>query len=107
MVTPLAGVWIEMFTSLTPAASCSWSLPLRECGLKFNEEICPASAASVTPLAGVWIEIEAPGRSRKGKYVTPLAGVWIEMRRCCSAIRRGCVTPLAGVWIEIPVCDVV
>ena len=59
VVTPLAGVWIEIL----PAASVS------------NQH-------SVTPLAGVWIEIAPYIISPPAAIVTPLAGVWIEMRKC-------------------------
>ena len=56
-VTPLAGVWIEIYHG-------------------WRQSLC----SSVTPLAGVWIEILndfycVPGHVN----VTPLAGVWIEM----------------------------
>ena len=33
------------------------SLPVRECGLKYEEGTAPGSNYSVTPRAGVWIEI--------------------------------------------------
>ena len=36
MVTPLAGVWIEMFMGFAAGLEIT-SLPLRECGLKFCE----------------------------------------------------------------------
>jgi len=57
LVTPLAGVWIE---------------------IAFAPLIC--LKAIVTPLAGVWIEIlgEQPFY-KKAATVTPLAGVWIEI----------------------------
>ena len=56
LVTPLAGVWIEIASNV-------------------KEEI----KMEVPPLAGVWIEIMRP-KSRSGcPQVTPLAGVWIEM----------------------------
>ena len=78
MVTPFAGVWIEMnavkeytaFTSVTPFAGV-WiemydpelltnipsSLPSRECGLKCVTHHPSSAWTFVTPFAGVWIEI--------------------------------------------------
>ena len=35
-VTPLAGVWIEIFDHTHNQKNWSTSLPLRECGLKFQ-----------------------------------------------------------------------
>ena len=55
-VTPLAGVWIEIYTAHV------------ESGKVF-----------VTPLAGVWIEISMPTQDDTKDTVTPLAGVWIEI----------------------------
>ena len=57
MVTPLAGVWIEM--SIPPTLRLGLS--------------------NVTPLAGVWIEIICSELINSHISVTPLAGVWIEM----------------------------
>ena len=56
MVTPLAGVWIEMQ---------SWDLLFLQ--------------STVTPLAGVWIEIDPIIFFPIASIVTPLAGVWIEI----------------------------
>ena len=56
LVTPLAGVWIE--------------ISIRS-GKRSN--------LSVTPLAGVWIEIIHISWISADVPVTPLAGVWIEM----------------------------
>ena len=58
VVTPLAGVWIEI-----------------RIGAKLLK------LKHVTPLAGVWIEISAPIINDVLPIVTPLAGVWIEMKR--------------------------
>ncbi len=75
MVTPLAGVWIEIWPQLIH--------PL---------------ALPVTPLAGVWIEIFEPDRMMLNLKVTPLAGVWIEiydeMNRFLSGI---CHSPCGSV----------
>ena len=57
-VTPLAGVWIEMF-QFSSIFLCSFH---------------------VTPLAGVWIEIMPDYDECVSIIVTPLAGVWIEIR---------------------------
>ncbi len=57
VVTPLAGVWIEISKS-SESSSSSSSLPLRECGLKFMLVVSFIQMVHVTPLAGVWIEIK-------------------------------------------------
>ncbi len=101
LVTPLAGVWIEI---QNPTA-CLWqenvSLPSRECGLKFSCDHRQDGLCIVTPLAGVWIEIAVTFYHALHNAVTPLAGVWIEIvpKACFAAAFT--VTPLAGVWIEI------
>ena len=56
IVTPFAGVWIEMPT--TP--------PTR-------------GTSTVTPFAGVWIEILFHLQLFSHSLVTPFAGVWIEI----------------------------
>ena len=66
MVTPRAGVWIEIDGTNTPQ-------------MDFN----------VTPRAGVWIEINM-GVNATHKYtVTPRAGVWIEMVRISGTDESG------------------
>ena len=55
-VTPYAGVWIEIYSSLS-VITISLSLPTRECGLKFITGASEAYEEGVTPYAGVWIEI--------------------------------------------------
>ena len=55
-VTPFAGVWIEI-TLIATSVMRLPSLPSRECGLKCH---CPDDVIKhlhVTPFAGVWIEI--------------------------------------------------
>ena len=56
VVTPFAGVWIEMMQYPLKQA-CSPSLPSRECGLKLIQSSLIDSPSTVTPFAGVWIEI--------------------------------------------------
>ena len=56
MVTPYAGVWIEITSSKTEVTK-----------------------VSVTPYAGVWIEIMIIQKHILGVFVTPYAGVWIEI----------------------------
>ena len=66
MVTPYAGVWIEIFVPL------------------FTVVITP-----VTPYAGVWIEIGQRNRILYILPVTPYAGVWIEIQeRCLHKARK-------------------
>ena len=55
------------------------SLPLWECGLKFNERAKTAVEIKVTPLVGVWIEISLACNCDMPVSVTPLVGVWIEI----------------------------
>ena len=57
IVTPLVGVWIEIFA--------------------FGFE---KALDAVTPLVGVWIEIRPTGLINTKKGVTPLVGVWIEIK---------------------------
>ncbi len=78
-VTPLAGVWIEIFREVGVAAFGIASLPLRECGLKLHCKVNQGWKGKVTPLAGVWIEINAFCAACFSRMVTPLAGVWIEI----------------------------
>ena len=64
-VTPLAGVWIEIWmASQNPLSRL------------------------VTPLAGVWIEIMRFSVLVGMSLVTPLAGVWIEIAEKCGEIFR-------------------
>ena len=55
-VTPLAGVWIEIDLKIVDTETFT-SLPLRECGLKYEIRYSGLHGNRVTPLAGVWIEI--------------------------------------------------
>ena len=56
LVTPLAGVWVEIEISSTKG-----------------------KILKVTPLAGVWVEIVCSDIYRRHPRVTPLAGVWVEI----------------------------
>ena len=55
-VTPHAGVWIEILQPEN-VILLSGSLPMRECGLKYNRSDRRIKVPHVTPHAGVWIEI--------------------------------------------------
>ena len=55
-VTPRAGVWIEIAAG-EGSERPPGSLPVRECGLKFEKVVFEAVRPRVTPRAGVWIEI--------------------------------------------------
>ena len=55
-VTPLVGVWIEIIR-LKRFICCVKSLPLWECGLKYEYQKYLYHLRIVTPLVGVWIEI--------------------------------------------------
>ena len=77
------------------------SLPVRECGLKYQNYCDRCGQKLVTPCAGVWIEILAVKNVRYLWKVTPCAGVWIEIAWRSQPPNRQIVTPCAGVWIEI------
>ena len=102
LVTPYAGVWIEIIYSFCDFPAVE-SLPTRECGLKFAVilgairkashslrgsvdwnicVICCIVLITVTPYAGVWIEIWERTGKLDDDSVTPYAGVWIEI--CCD-----------------------
>ncbi len=55
------------------------SLPVRECGLKYQLEVSKGYERKVTPCAGVWIEIILISPCIYTVLVTPCAGVWIEI----------------------------
>ena len=63
-------------------ASSRWSLPVRECGLKFPYLIGYSIQIIVTPRAGVWIEMIPVIAVALALIVTPRAGVWIEIKKC-------------------------
>ena len=65
---------------LAVLAGYDLSLPVRECGLKYQRTHTVLAAPEVTPRAGVWIEIEKGKPMEKTEFVTPRAGVWIEIR---------------------------
>ena len=50
IVTPLAGVWIEILLAPAAGEMKPMSLPLRECGLKSVEKLAKASAELSLPL---------------------------------------------------------
>ena len=82
LVTPCAGVWIEM--------AC-----LR----------AKAPTRCVTPCAGVWIEMVCWGIVPPAGSVTPCAGVWIEIAHREAVLRplwslpvRECGLKYAGGW---------
>ena len=57
VVTPFAGVWIEI-TPQRADLRGGLSLPSRECGLKLPKCNRSTTYCRVTPFAGVWIEID-------------------------------------------------
>ena len=57
LVTPRAGVWIEIARNPHAGTERGRSLPVRECGLKFYRDGNMRKMWVVTPRAGVWIEI--------------------------------------------------
>ena len=76
----------------------SASLPLRECGLKSQEDLAKIKRDLVTPLAGVWIEIPNCTKLYLQTDVTPLAGVWIEIMTCKTQEEKvQCHSPCGSV----------
>ena len=95
IVTPRAGVWIEIF--LTNQICCDMmSLPVRECGLKLFCHDPNISLDVVTPRAGVWIEIDIIGPAGNRFESLPVRECGLKFLLFCFV-----VTPRAGVWIEI------
>ena len=123
VVTPLAGVWIEIFVLLLQKMTCyshspCGSVDWNHCGLTEKK-----SAISHSPCGSVdwntvatcqifsWRSHSPCGSvdwniycitSLSARAVTPLAGVWIEIIDTFWVVSSKIVTPLAGVWIEIP-----
>ncbi len=64
-----------------------WSLPIRECGLKYLFKSPSLDRNAVTPYTGVWIEIGGNISDHLTTDVTPYTGVWIEMDD--SSIHQG------------------
>ena len=103
-VTPCVGVWIEILCENPPAWRCP-SLPVWECGLKYQRHLRPAVRFLVTPCVGVWIEMIDTIEIVCRVCVTPCVGVWIEIAICIVGCNTIIVTPCVGVWIEInPAC---
>ena len=123
MVTPFAGVWIEISKECGPS-SRSWVTPFAGVWIEITWGLWQNGRRLVTPFAGVWIEmyitraeheefrrslplrecgLKCPGRtqSRRRKMVTPFAGVWIEIQKAERKPTLPPVTPFAGVWIEM------
>ena len=78
VVTPFAGVWIEIFFALRFSAK-----------------------SVVTPFAGVWIEILSPSGVRLPAVSLPLRECGLKSHLPVFALWWKDVTPFAGVWIEI------
>ena len=78
LVTPFAGVWIEM-EQRRKQLTISSRHSLRG-SVDWNKGFIPkGSCIGVTPFAGVWIEIPNTFFIILYCYVTPFAGVWIEI----------------------------
>ena len=90
IVTPLAGVWIEILCKVNTNKP-SMSLPLRECGLKSDAEQTYLDSLRHSPCGSVDWNSTYNAFKKAGKVVTPLAGVWIEiilLMRLCQSIRK-------------------
>jgi len=102
MVTPLAGVWIEICDKPHIIVVKS-SHPSRVCGLKFKHDEHKRNGRLSHPSRVCGLKSQIGWYNTICHYVTPLAGVWIEISYIETECYRGIVTPLAGVWIEIPI----
>ena len=101
MVTPLAGVWIEIILSNrflafgechSPCGSVDWN----------SKGDFTYQRKDVTPLAGVWIEIPCSPCGPCTPVSLPLRECGLKFCLLCRSLSDVVVTPLAGVWIEIP-----
>ena len=79
-VTPFAGVWIEMAVLAVYHPGLKLSLPSRECGLK-SPLHCPSAQNRGHSLRGSvdWNAFTAMAKHQDS--VTPFAGVWIEIHQ--------------------------
>ncbi len=99
-VTPFAGVWIEIIPNIITISSIT-SLPSRECGLKSSCNCAGALFASSLPSRECGLKFRCLLHPWCLLYVTPFAGVWIEIPVFGAELITYSVTPFAGVWIEI------
>ena len=76
-VTPLVGVWIEIIIGVYPPFPFL-SLPLWECGLKYNTVYYHIRLYCHSPCGSVDWNIKDV-RDKLESCVTPLVGVWIEI----------------------------
>ena len=79
LVTPLAGVWIEIQFAVWTCSKSLTSLPLRECGLKCFTHLNCAFFNCHSPCGSVDWNYLGDGDNCNAE-VTPLAGVWIEIK---------------------------
>ena len=87
MVTPYAGVWIEI-TIAAAVFGRIWSLPTRECGLKFIRNRQQHEPVLVTPYAGVWIEIiYAVGMTYSCVTSLPTRECGLKLQKSLSTLR--------------------
>ena len=100
-VTPLVGVWIEIYQLNSGYQVLFSSLPSWECGLKSITFLALVKYVSVTPLVGVWIEILTKEQTLID--VLSLPSWECGLKSCYNDYNESTlyVTPLVGVWIEI------
>ena len=94
-VTPCVGVWIEIKRSVIWSTR-TWSLPVWECGLKFQSTPGFVICINVTPCVGVWIEILKLSSHQQLSHVTPCVGVWIEISVCLHCMPWSTCHSLCG-----------
>ena len=99
-VTPYAGVWIEICGELRISAD-TWSLPTRECGLKYFPLNLYQMYHLSLPTRECGLKCQYVKMTVDSALSLPTRECGLkydEKDRICIRIN---VTPYAGVWIEI------
>ena len=80
VVAPHAGAWIEMPTIRTMTVTTSWSLPMRERGLKYHQHPKQNHGrVRSLPMRERGLKSRVPQHQRQITRVAPHAGAWIEI----------------------------
>ena len=106
LVTPLAGVWIEIKLPYTQLFPTKLSLPLRECGLKFQNEKFRDLMSGSLPLRECGLKCSNWWLFGMWLLSLPLRECGLKFPEFYGDENLPGVTPLAGVWIEIAKQDI-
>ena len=79
IVAPFAGAWIEIVQRKKPDGE-SWSLPLRERGLKLIIHLKKKGTYKSLPLRERGLKLTVFSTEREAELVAPFAGAWIEIQ---------------------------